>query len=365
MIYFNEFDPFASQWLRNLFPSASVDDRSISDVAATDVVRFDRCHFFGGIGGWEYALRLAGWPDGLPVWTGSCPCQPFSVAGKRGGESDERHLWPEMFRLVRECKPAICFGEQVASPDGLRWLDGVFADLEGAGYACGASDLCAAGLNAPHIRQRLYWVAIANEQRHDWRQGSSWAQESKQHHQTEASPIRGGLAVANGNVVQRVASAWQQQVNEQDSRSDRLEHSASDGRQQRRSEPERWSIASGCGDVRLGESFQSGLEGLTGNGDSNGRPDAIGPVAATGPWSDFRVIECLDGKSRRVGCGVQPLAHGIPAKLGSIKSRMEGLGIDAKSARRNRVGRLRGYGNAIVPQVAAMFVRCVMDVLGI
>ena len=114
------------------------------------------CHFFAGIGVWSYALRLAGWPDNRPVWTGSCPCQPFSSAGKGAGFTDERHLWPEFFRLIRECRPATVFGEQVASKDGLAWLDLVQNSLESAGYACGALDTCAAGVGAPHIRQRLY-----------------------------------------------------------------------------------------------------------------------------------------------------------------------------------------------------------------
>jgi len=86
-------------------------------------------------------------------------CQPFSVAGRRRGTSDERHLWPEWFRLIRECRPNVVFGEQVASPAGRTWFDAVSADLEGVGYAVGAADLCAASAGAPHIRQRLYFVA--------------------------------------------------------------------------------------------------------------------------------------------------------------------------------------------------------------
>ena len=162
--YYNEFDPYAAQWLRNLIAAGhiaqgEVDERSICDVDPADLAGFTQCHFFAGIGVWSHALRLAGWPDDRPVWTGSCPCQPFSAAGKGRGFDDERHLWPEFFRLIRERRPAIVFGEQVASKDGLEWLDLVQADLEGAGYASAAADICAAGVGAPHIRQRLYWVA--------------------------------------------------------------------------------------------------------------------------------------------------------------------------------------------------------------
>lgn len=161
--YYNEIDPYAAQWLRNLIANkliadGDVDERSIRDVAAADLRSYTQCHFFAGIGVWSYALRLAGWPDDRPVWTGSCPCQPFSAAGKGAGFADDRHLWPEFYRLIAECAPPVVFGEQVASKDGLGWLDTVHADLEASGYAVGAVDWCAAGVGAPHIRQRLWFV---------------------------------------------------------------------------------------------------------------------------------------------------------------------------------------------------------------
>jgi DNA (cytosine-5)-methyltransferase 1 len=166
LAYYNEVDPFAAAWLRELIKAGciapgEVDERSIEDVRPDDLRDFSQCHFFAGIGVWSHALRCAGWPDDRPVWTGSCPCQPFSAAGKGAGFADERHLWPAWFHLIVHAKPwaVPIFGEQVASKDGLAWLDLVQADLEGAGYACGAVDTCAAGFGAPHIRQRLYWVA--------------------------------------------------------------------------------------------------------------------------------------------------------------------------------------------------------------
>jgi DNA (cytosine-5)-methyltransferase 1 len=161
--YYNEIDPYAAQWLRNLIANkliadGDVDERSIRDVAAADLRSYTQCHFFAGIGVWSYALRLAGWPDDRPVWTGSCPCQPFSAAGQGKGFDDDRHLWPEFHRLIAECRPPVVFGEQVASKDGLGWLDTVHTDMEASGYAVGAADLCAAGVGAPHIRQRLWFV---------------------------------------------------------------------------------------------------------------------------------------------------------------------------------------------------------------
>ena len=120
MNYYNEWDKYAAQWLRNLIatghiPKGEVDERSIKDVTAGDLRGFTQCHFFAGLGGWSYALRLAGWPEDRECWTGSCPCQPFSVAGKRKGTEDERHLWPEFRRLIAERRPSVVFGEQVAA----------------------------------------------------------------------------------------------------------------------------------------------------------------------------------------------------------------------------------------------------------
>src|SRR5574343_921245 len=168
MNYYNEHDPFAAAWLRELILAGHigfgiVDERSIEDVTPADLDGFTQCHFFAGIGVWSHALRRAGWPDDRPVWTGSCPCQPFSTAGAQRGSEDERHLWPAWFLLIRECRPAIVFGEQVAGAAGLAWLDHVCADLEDHGYAVGAADLPACGVGAPHKRSRLYFVAHDDE----------------------------------------------------------------------------------------------------------------------------------------------------------------------------------------------------------
>ena len=182
--YYNEIDPFAADWLRNLIKAGHiadgvVDERSISDVRPEELFEFTQCHFFAGVGVWSHALRGAGWDDDRPVWTGSCPCQPFSGAGKRSGIADKRHLFPDWFHLIRECRPATIFGEQVASKDGLGWLDLVQADMEGEDYAFAPFDLCAAGFGAPHIRQRLWFVAHSD---HAGSQGriSGWPHSERQ-----------------------------------------------------------------------------------------------------------------------------------------------------------------------------------------
>ncbi len=164
MNYYNEIDPGAAAWLRELIadgqiPAGEVDERSIWDVRPGDLRGFTQCHFFAGIGGWAPALKLAGIPGDREVWTGSCPCQPFSSAGKGSGVTDERHLWPAWFHLIRECRPDLIFGEQVSAAIGHGWLDLVQDDLAGEGYDLAAFVIPACGVGAPHIRQRLWFVS--------------------------------------------------------------------------------------------------------------------------------------------------------------------------------------------------------------
>jgi site-specific DNA-cytosine methylase len=161
--FYNEWEPYAADWLRNLIkkgliPDGEVDTRSIVDVQPNDLRGFTQCHFFAGIAGFSLALKLARFPADREIWTGSCPCQPFSVAGKGKGEADERHLWPHLYRLISACRPPVAIGEQVGGAAGLNWLDGVFDDLESQDYSCQAFNLSACSVNAPHIRERLYWV---------------------------------------------------------------------------------------------------------------------------------------------------------------------------------------------------------------
>jgi DNA (cytosine-5)-methyltransferase 1 len=174
--YYNEIDPYAAQWLRNLIAAGliaagDVDERSIEDVISSDLAGYTQCHFFAGIGGWSFAVRLAGWPDDRPVWTGSCPCQPFSVGAVQGGggkgQEDERHLLPTFTKLIAECAPPVVFGEQVANAIKWGWLDEAFTAIEAVGYACGAAVMPAFAVGARHERKRIYWVA--NSVRQGWK----------------------------------------------------------------------------------------------------------------------------------------------------------------------------------------------------
>lgn len=325
--YFNEIDPRTCEWLQNLFPQGCIDERSIKDVAADDVRHYQRCHFFAGIGGWEYALQLAGWPRWLRTWTGSCPCQPVSGAGRGLGEMDERHLWPEFCRLIAQCRPPVIFGEQVASKLGREWLDGVSLDLEALGYAVGSADLGAASVNAPHIRQRLFWVAYSN------------------------SFEPQGFASTGNESVLRTSENGCRMANSNSSRFDTDERS----KQWERREP-----SSGCSG--MGDAEQEGPQRQPGNVDNR---DQSRRFAANSGGPGF--LLCRDNKTRRIPLpesGILPLAYGLPRNMGSIVARVGGMESSAiKAARGNRVARLKGYGNAIVPQVAAVFVRSFMEVM--
>ena len=297
-VIYNEIDPFAAAWLRELVRSGhiaegSVNEQSIVGLDPVDVASATQFHTFAGIGVWSHALRLAGWPDDRPVWTGSCPCQPFSAAGKRGGFEDERHLWPAWFRLIRECRPPVIFGEQVASRDGLAWLDAVYADLEGAGYAVGAVDLCAAGVGAPHIRQRLFFVA----ERVDHALGARMEGLAGDGDGSGGRTRAAGPASEAGYAIG-------------------LAHAQRRGRQS-------WAISSGR------------PEAVVASKDS----ESSRPGPTNGHWRDPDWLFCRDGKWRPVERGTFPLAHGAP----------------------QRVGRLRGYGNAIVAQAAAAVIRAYME----
>lgn len=210
--YYNEIDPFAAEWIRqlinqNVIAPGDVDERSIVDVQADDIKGYTQCHFFAGIGVWSYALRQAGWPDDLPVWTGSCPCQPFSAAGERKGTDDKRHLWPELHRLIAECNPPVAFGEQVAQKAGAAWFDIVQADLQKEEYAAGMAVFPACGVGAPHQRQRLYWFADAMGNPTDY--GRVWGAEANQDNKWQSSALQQG----NGATIRDQSSGSSDTIN--------------------------------------------------------------------------------------------------------------------------------------------------------
>lgn len=351
--YYNEIDPFAAQWLRNLINAGHiapgiVDERSIEDVYPSDLRGFTQCHFFAGIGVWSHALRAAGWSDDRPVWTGSCPCQPFSAAGQGAGFDDERHLWPHFHHLIKECRPAIVLGEQVASKDADPWIDLVCDDLEALGYSFGAIPFPAAGVGAPHIRDRLYWVADAKQH-----SGGSQAAPADHRQPQAVRPADwaggcggslGGLADTSGERVRAkglaAPGATPQGMRGTDGQREQLWPDAGAGDT---SSPERVADTKhdGCGGQESHQAKPNGNRANFGILDRGhfapqGQP-ATSPT--NGYWRNADWLLCRDGRWRPVEPGTFPLVNGAPA----------------------RVGRLRAYGNAINAKAAQVFIECLMD----
>lgn len=162
-VFYNDFDPNAAEWLHRLIdadklPFGVVSSESICELQGQDIDEYTQCHFFCGIGGWPLALKMAEVPEYFNVWTGSCPCQPFSTAAINAkGFEDERDLWRSFYKLISHGKPDFVFGEQVATAAKNGWLDRLCNDLQDAGYLVLASVLSAQIVGAPHQRKRLYW----------------------------------------------------------------------------------------------------------------------------------------------------------------------------------------------------------------
>ena len=413
--YYNEIDQHAAKWLRNLISAGhiapgDVDTRSIVDVSADDLKPYTQCHFFAGIGVWSHALRLSGWSDDREVWTGSCPCQPFSVAGAGKGQSDERHLWPEFHRLIAARKPAVVFGEQVEAAIRHGWLDLVQADLEGSGYEFGAAGIPAAGVGAPHIRQRLWFVAERGVTMgdacgagleglwsgHQAENGRNGAVRSV----AEAGEFGGVADCAGSGSLPGALSGIrcrEESARSRDVKSERLcdaiklADTLPAGRAERRPESRNGSVAgSGCCGEH-GNCGEFGIVEFAGSIGRNGRETAApgnvndwtasewpqgeygaGVAGAhrihqyrTGPtngfWRNADWLLCRDGKWRPVESTTERMADGIADSLGFVRTGEGSFGLSPlKQGAKSRVGRLKAYGNAIVPQVAQAFIESYM-----
>lgn len=174
--YYNENNKFCAQWLRNLIAAellqpGDVDDRSIVDVRAADLRGYAQCHFFAGIGGWPYALRLAEWPDARKAWSASVPCQPWSRARiyhkERERERDERDLWPIFFALVKQLRPTIVFGEQVTGIKVMPWIARLRKDFFASEYDLFTEQRKAFDHGSSQLRPRYYFSAHLDSARRE------------------------------------------------------------------------------------------------------------------------------------------------------------------------------------------------------
>jgi len=149
-IAFCEIDPFCRKVLKKHWPDVPIFE-DVRELRAEDIT------------------------EPVDVICGGYPCQPFSLAGKRGGETDDRHLWPEYLRLIREIRPAWVIAENVVGHVSMG-LDQVLFDLENEGYACWTFVIPACAVNAPHRRDRV-WILGNTERGRLSRVARRWAGE--------------------------------------------------------------------------------------------------------------------------------------------------------------------------------------------
>lgn len=329
--YYNEFHAGAADWLDELIrlgaiPAGFVDRRSVTDVRPSDLEGVTRADFFAGIGGWAEALRLAGQAETAGIWTGSPPCQPFSVAGKKLGFEDPRHLAPQFLDLVGKCRPRWLFGEQVSRALRLGWARFVQDELQKHGYITAFAVLPAGGVGSPHRRERVFFGAydMVNTNRDDDRRA---IQRSRR---TPPPARRAGKDVAS------------------------------------------WLTLGTSNAHGMGDTGSAGRErGLQGRTDQEwqtvpGYAGRISPIDYTDPlrgfWSGSDWVLCRDGGIRPVESGVVPLVDGFSPRVGSGSDQgAPSQGYNIMNTAEAAANRLRGYGNAIVPQVAAAFVRNFME----
>ena len=316
---YNELDPVACAVLREaasagVIAQGAVIERSIKDVTPDEIRDARQFHAFAGAGLWSVAARLAGWPDDRALWSASCPCQAESVAGKRLGPRDPRDLWPDFFALVDAVRPPVIVGEQVDAAVSSHWLDRTAADLENAGYAFRAVDIPACAVDAPHRRNRLYWVAVADADR---------------------GGHRGRPEDAQRLSGRRDAAEWAPVVS-----------------------------AEGLFARPVGDSERAGLEGHCRHGDRAGWPVTPRPVAAADGsfWRDAYWLSCADGKARRAPSPesyFRDVADVLPAGIGGCDP--------ARLLVPSFKGRTEAWklaGNAIVPVLAAEVLASLLESAG-
>jgi DNA (cytosine-5)-methyltransferase 1 len=377
--YYNDNDPDAVAALRrliaeNVIASGDVDDRSIKDVRADDIRGYAQHHFFAGGGLWSVALRLAGWPDARPVWTASCPCQPISVAGKRRGRRDPRHLWPDLFRVLRAARsrghgPAIVMGEQVSGALGYHWFDGVRADLATEGFASRVRDIPACAVDAPIERNRLYWIAVASSARQLGERTRLHQSRALEHGSPAGNGNGGCVAVAGAARDRRALSPRRLLAAVQELVSPGPAHDGSVGRpagsrQQglalaKRSEiiapwrPDAQRADGGDGgqgavvgaerdELSRQRMAELARQGAADADRTNGAIEAAAFGRNGSWWSAAEWIVCHDGKARRAKPGIPMLVDGLPG----------------------RVAAWRLVGNAISPVLAAEVIAAFLDVEG-
>ena len=362
-VYYNEIEPFACHWLEHLMADGfiaegHIDNRSIRDIQPEELEGYTQCHFFAGIGVWSYALRQAGWSDDRPIWTGSCPCQPFSQAGLHKGDQDDRHLWPDFHRLIKECRPSTIIGEMVSGKGGFQFIDLLQSSLEKENYSATAVGLGAHSVGTTHSqgfhkRQRLYWVAenlghSAEIGRGRWsKECRDYKWESGEGQQDFGNTTRNQSGRRGETVSMANANSERQEVKQEN-----------DNRQTKMDEPKRPSAHSthnarhsdsismantnsqrsqGFGQKSEQQQHAQGRQNETGHSSTDSQHCGSDDQDDSG-WN-YDLVWCRDQKWRPVECGTFPMAH----------------------ATSNRIHILKALGNAIPADTAKIFIESYME----
>jgi DNA (cytosine-5)-methyltransferase 1 len=259
----------------------------------------------------------------VDIITGGFPCQPFSCAGKRGGEADDRYLWPEMLRVIREIRPTWVIGENVAGIINMA-LDQVCSDLEDADYAVQPFIIPACAVNAPHRRDRVWIVANRQRQGRIGRGGQCGTDRSgvAQNEQTGQAP-RGAVARCD----------------------ERVERHAPDTQR-----------VSGRPGLRQNGQEQDGDQSANCGGDA---PDTCHQRSQGGEWpGSHEQRQAVHGSvAQRNNAWNEPWIKAA-TRLCSVD---DGLPGGLVRPRGWRVNALKAAGNAIVPQVVAVIMQAIRE----
>ena len=251
----------------------------------------------------------------IDIITGGYPCQPFSVAGSQRGEKDKRHLWPDMFRIVKECKPTWVIGENVSGHIKLG-LDTVLQDLESEGYTVRAFSISASSVGANHQRERVWTVGYSEH--------------------------NGSSSTAESRVIDETGNNYTQRENKarESARASRSEHSYAmeDSRQYGRRIESTWYKDS------IGSGTSEETQWSTNSSQTNGSSEGASLMAEATDTDSQRLQglgterELREGKTKGTSSwerwwefepNVGRVANGIP----------------------KRVDRLKGLGNSLVPAI--------------
>jgi DNA (cytosine-5)-methyltransferase 1 len=188
-VAFCDFDKYCQKVLKKNFPSVPV---------------------YGDVKELNYDKLKADGIDQIDIITGGYPCQPFSVAGRKKGEDDPRHVWPEMFRLIKELRPTWVIGENVGGHIKLG-LDTVLENLESEGYSARTFSISATSIGANHKRERVWIIAnLADTERLGRTEGTQKSEELKREESSD-KPDNCGQRCTECQSCQTVANSDEMQ----------------------------------------------------------------------------------------------------------------------------------------------------------